>query len=135
MNVRPESNTSSTPVPRQPVEGRAQSQRARNLSHVHPADVTLSDALTALADPVRRTIVKELAGGPDWTRACGTFDLPVTKATRSHHFAVLRQAGVIEQRDMGSRRLNRLRRSEFDAAFPGLLDLVLDERRASPGES
>ncbi|MEU7108774.1 transcriptional regulator [Streptomyces sp. NPDC046215] len=101
--------------------------RARNLSHVHPADVTLSDALTALADPVRRAIVKELAGGPDWARACGTFELPVTKATRSHHFAVLRQAGVIEQRDAGSRRLNRLRRPEFDAAFPGLLDLVLSE--------
>ncbi|MEU5191200.1 helix-turn-helix domain-containing protein [Streptomyces klenkii] len=102
------------------------------MSHVHPADVTLSDALTALADPVRRTIVRELAGGPDWTRACGTFDLPVTKATRSHHFAVLRQSGVVEQRDAGSRRLNRLRRPEFDAAFPGLLDLVLSEEPA-PG--
>ncbi|WP_235487202.1 ArsR/SmtB family transcription factor [Streptomyces roseoverticillatus] len=97
--------------------------------------MTLSDALTALADPVRRAIVKELAGGPDWSRACGTFDLPVTKATRSHHFAVLRQAGVVEQRDVGSRRLNRLRRPEFDAAFPGLLDLVLGEHRAGAGES
>ncbi|PSJ27118.1 transcriptional regulator [Streptosporangium nondiastaticum] len=135
MNVRPESNTSSTPPPRPADEGRTQSQRARNLSHVHPADVTLNDALTALADPVRRTIVRELAGGSDWTRACGTFDLPVTKATRSHHFAVLRQAGVIEQRDVGSRRLNRLRRPEFDAAFPGLLDLVLSERRESSHHS
>ncbi|MBF6043803.1 helix-turn-helix domain-containing protein [Streptomyces sp. NRRL B-1677] len=144
MNVRPESNTSSSPASRPPgeeygagegsasAEGRAQSRRARSLSHVHPADVTLSDALTALADPVRRTIVRELAGGPDWTRACGTFDLPVTKATRSHHFAVLRQSGVVEQRDAGSRRLNRLRRPEFDAAFPGLLDLVLSEEPA-PG--
>ncbi|MGW1074197.1 ArsR/SmtB family transcription factor [Streptomyces sp. NPDC002537] len=93
----------------------------------------LGDALTALADPVRRTIVKELAGGPDWTRACGTFDLPVTKATRSHHFAVLRQAGVIEQRDVGPRRVNRLRRPEFDAAFPGLLALVLGEAPADGG--
>ncbi len=133
MNVRPESNTSSSPASHKPDtetpsdDGRAPSQRARNLSHVHPADVPLGDALTALADPVRRTIVQELAGGPDWSRACGTFDLPVTKGTRSHHFAVLRQTGVIEQRDAGSRRLNRLRRAEFDAAFPGLLDLVLRE--------
>ena len=68
---------------------------------------------------------RELAAVPEWTKACGTFDLPVAKATRSHHFAVLRAAGLIEQRDEGSRRLNRLRRPEFDAAFPGLLDLVL----------
>ena len=103
------------------------SRRARGLTHEHPRDVSLQDALAALADPVRRTIVRELAGLPDWTKACGTFDLPVTKATRSHHFAVLRSAGVIEQRDEGSRRLNRLRRPEFDDAFPGLLDLVLAE--------
>ncbi|MEV6669857.1 transcriptional regulator [Streptomyces sp. NPDC051162] len=89
--------------------------------------MTLGDALAALADPVRRTIVRELAGETDWSRACGTFELPVTKATRSHHFAVLRQAGVVEQRDVGSRRLNRLRKPEFDVVFPGLLDLVLRE--------
>jgi DNA-binding transcriptional ArsR family regulator len=68
-----------------------------------------------------------LAASPEWSRACGTFDLPVGKATRSHHFAILRQAGLIEQRDVGARRLNRLRRPEFDARFPGLLDLVLEE--------
>ncbi|MET8333972.1 ArsR/SmtB family transcription factor [Streptosporangium canum] len=107
------------------VGGPAGSARARNLTHVHPADVPLQAALDAVADPVRRAILCELAGEPDWTRACGTFDLPVGKATRSHHFAVLRQAGLIEQRDTGPRRVNRLRRPEFDEAFPGLLDLVL----------
>ncbi|AXE86822.1 hypothetical protein C1703_17585 [Streptomyces sp. Go-475] len=59
---------------------------------MHPRDVSLQDALTAVADPVRRTIVRELAGLPDWTTA-----------------------------------LNRLRHSEFDEIFPGLLDLVLAE--------
>ncbi|WP_159060344.1 helix-turn-helix domain-containing protein [Streptomyces griseoruber] len=43
----------------------------------------------------------------------------------SHHFAVLPAAGLVEQRDEGPRRVNRLRRQEFDARFPGLLDLVL----------
>lgn len=103
------------------------SARARNLTHVHPADVSLQEALDALADPVRRTILRELAATPDWARSCGTFDLPVTKATRSHHFAVLRAAGLVEQRDEGSRRLNRLRKPEFDARFPGMLDIVLRE--------
>lgn len=127
MDVRPSSNTVSSTAGGTPVENEpeALSQRARNLTHVHPADVSLHDALNALADPVRRSIIRELAAEEDWTRACGTFDLPVSKATRSHHFSVLRQAGLVEQRDTGARRVNRLRREEFDAAFPGLLALVL----------
>ncbi|HKN55860.1 MAG TPA: helix-turn-helix domain-containing protein [Amycolatopsis sp.] len=114
MSVRQESNTA----------------RARGLTHANPAEVPLQDALAAVADPVRRAILRALAEVPDWAKACGTFDLPVTKATRSHHFAVLRAAGLIEQRDEGPRRLNRLRRTEFDAVFPGLLDLVLREQPA-----
>jgi DNA-binding transcriptional ArsR family regulator len=108
----------------QDVRG-ALSARARTLTHRHPDEVPLQDALDALADPVRRLILRELAAAPDWTRPCGTFDLPVKKATSSHHFAVLRAAGLLEQRDEGARRLNRLRRTEFEARFPGLLDLVL----------
>ncbi|GAA0491291.1 transcriptional regulator [Streptomyces olivaceiscleroticus] len=129
MNVRRTSNTKSSPLAReaQQAEGHAASQRTRNLTHTDPADVSLHNALNALADPVRRTIVRELAAEPDWSRACGTFDLPVSKATRSHHFTVLRQAGIIEQRDAGPRRLNRLRTAEFDAAFPGLLALVIEQ--------
>jgi len=118
MSVRHTSNTTSS---------RAATARARTLTHVHPAQVPLQAALDALEDPVRRMIVRELASQPDWTRACGTFDLPVSKATRSHHFAVLRQAGLLEQRDEGPRRLNRLRQPEFDRAFPGLLNLILRE--------
>ncbi|CAM5337481.1 Transcriptional regulator OS=Streptomyces antimycoticus OX=68175 GN=SSPO_054850 PE=4 SV=1 [Streptomyces antimycoticus] len=42
---------------------------------------------------------------------------------------MLRAAGLIEQRDMGPKRVNRLRRPEFDQRFPGLLDLVLRDRQ------
>jgi DNA-binding transcriptional ArsR family regulator len=93
--------------------------------HTHPDDVPVLTALAALADPVRIGLVRELAGSPEWTRSCGSFDVPVGKAALSHHFAVLRGAGLVEQRDEGPRRVNRLRRAEFDARFPGLLDLVL----------
>ncbi|MFI9272902.1 ArsR/SmtB family transcription factor [Kitasatospora sp. NPDC052896] len=93
--------------------------------HTHPDEVPVQAALAALADPVRLRIVRELDGSPDWDRACGTFDVPVGKAALSHHFAVLRAAGLIEQRDRGAKRVNRLRRAEFDARFPGLLDLAL----------
>ncbi|WP_353943258.1 helix-turn-helix domain-containing protein [Streptomyces sp. HUAS MG91] len=98
-------------------------------AHIHPRDVTLEAALLALADPVRRTLVRELAASGPWERTCGTFDVPVTKATLSRHFAVLREAGLLEQKDAGARRLNRLRREEFDARFPGLLALVLRDER------
>jgi DNA-binding transcriptional ArsR family regulator len=118
MSVRRESNT----------EPARQSARARNLTHASPAEVSVQDALDALADPIRRSMVRILANSPDWERACGTFDVPVAKATLSHHFAVLRATGLIEQRDEGSRRLNRLRKNEFDASFPGLLDIVLAEQ-------
>jgi len=93
----------------------------------HPDEVPLQAALDALADPVRRSLVRDLAASPPWSRACGSFELPVNKATASHHFAVLRAAGLLEQRDEGTRRWNRLRREEFDRRFPGLLDLVLGE--------
>lgn len=92
-------------------------------------DDELQAALDVLADPVRRSILRQLAGQPDWAFACGTFDLPVSKATSTHHFAVLRKAGLLEQRDEGTRRLNRLNRDDYDRRFPGLLDLVL---RAGP---
>jgi DNA-binding transcriptional ArsR family regulator len=95
--------------------------------HHHPRDVSLETALDALADPIRRSIVRQLASSPDWTRACGSFDLPVTNGTLSHHFATLRGAGLLEQRADATRRLNRLRRAEFDERFPGLLALVISE--------
>ncbi|MDX6565941.1 MAG: hypothetical protein QOE10_1603, partial [Gaiellales bacterium] len=48
-----------------------------------------------------------------------------TKSTATHHFRVLREAGVIEQRLDGNRKLNTLRREALEARFPGLLDVVL----------
>ncbi|MFB7247724.1 ArsR/SmtB family transcription factor [Streptomyces populi] len=98
--------------------------------HVHPDEVPVLTALAALADPVRIRLVRELAGSPEWSRSCGSFDVPVGKAALSHHFAVLRGAGLVEQRDEGPKRVNRLRRAEFDARFPGLLALVLREEPA-----
>ncbi|MCX5449458.1 MULTISPECIES: ArsR/SmtB family transcription factor [Streptomyces] len=93
--------------------------------HTHPDDVPVLTALSALADPVRMHLIRTLAEHPDWTLSCSNFDVSVGRAAKSHHFSVLRDAGLVEQRDQGTKRLNRLRREEFDAHFPGLLDLVL----------
>ena len=85
----------------------------------------LEDVLAALADPLRLSIVRELAAY-DGPRPCGTIDLPVGKSTASHHFRVLREAGVTVVRDEGRTRLTTLNREGLDAAFPGLLDSVLN---------
>lgn len=97
--------------------------------HTHPDDVSLTTALAALADPMRLQLIRELAEGADWERTCGGFSVPIGKAALSHHFAVLRAAGLLEQRDFGAKRANRLRREEFERRFPGLLDLALREDR------
>ena len=71
--------------------------------------------------PPRRAVL----AATDEQPSCGAFDLPVTKSTCTHHFKVLREAGVISQRHRGTARLNSLRRGDLDARFPGLLDSVL----------
>ena len=85
--------------------------------------ITLSGVMAALSDPVRVEIVRGLAAQGE--TACGLFELGVSKATRSHHFRVLREAGLTHTRAQGTHRLVSLRREELDARFPGLLDAVL----------
>lgn len=100
---------------------------------VHPAreELQFTDVLAALSDPVRLAIVARLAdAGPDGELACTTFALPVSKSTQSGHFKLLREAGVIRQRDEGTRRLNLLRSADLNTRFPGLLDLAIPQGRA-----
>jgi DNA-binding transcriptional ArsR family regulator len=91
----------------------------------HPAldDLDLATVLHALSDPVRLEIVAGLAGGDE--RPCGSFDVAVTKSTCTHHFRVLREAGLIRQRQQGTMRLNTLRRDDLEVRFPGLLGTIL----------
>jgi DNA-binding transcriptional ArsR family regulator len=91
----------------------------------HPAldQIEIAAVLHALSDPIRLKIVAGLA--VEGNRKCKSFDLPVTKSTCTHHFRVLREAGVIWQQLEGTTRLNTLRRDELDERFPGLLDSVL----------
>jgi DNA-binding transcriptional ArsR family regulator len=83
----------------------------------------LATVMAALSDPVRVAIVRALAAKGEF--ACGTLELGVSPATRSHHFRVLREAGVTNTRVAGTHRYVSLRREELDERFPGLLDAVL----------
>ncbi len=103
----------------------------------HPslAEMELGAIFAALADPLRRQVVMALAARPDEIRHCSAFDLPVTKATRTHHFRVLRESGLIRQVDLGNSRTNQLRLAELRGRFPGLVDLLLTEAAAEAGRS
>jgi len=92
----------------------------------HPAtgELDLPTVLHALSDPQRLDIVRVLADSPE-PRRCGSFDLAISKSTATHHFRVLRESGVIEQRKEGTARLSWLRNADLDERFPGLLDAIL----------
>jgi DNA-binding transcriptional ArsR family regulator len=92
----------------------------------HPAteEIALAAVLHALSDPQRLEIVRLLAERADPV-PCGSLELGVTKSTATHHFRVLREAGVIQQWLMGTTKLTILRRDDLDARLPGLLDAVL----------
>jgi DNA-binding transcriptional ArsR family regulator len=98
----------------------------------HPGldEIDLPSLLHALSDPVRLEIVRSLACCAEGELACKAISLPVSKATASHHFKVLRLAGVIVQHDEGTRRISSLRRDDLETRFPGLLDSVLRAAQA-----
>lgn len=105
----------------------------------HPScgEIELSAILHALSDPARLAIVRQLARGDECT--CGTFELGLSKATLSHHFRVLREAGLVRTRPDGRKRMLSLRQDELDKCFPGLLDAIIAAGRveesaaAAPG--
>jgi DNA-binding transcriptional ArsR family regulator len=94
------------------------------LHHPDADAIQLPAVLHALSDPQRLHIVRELAADSA-PRPCGTLQLDVTKSTMTHHFRVLREAGLIRQERVGTTKLTSLRRDDLESRFPGLLDAVL----------
>ncbi|MFD0412618.1 ArsR/SmtB family transcription factor [Streptomyces sp. NPDC127108] len=93
--------------------------------HPLPAEMDLRTVLHALADPLRFGVIAGFLREPDGTeRTCASFQLPVSKSTTSHHFKVMREAGLLRMVDHGNSRTAVLRRRELDERFPGLLGLV-----------
>ncbi len=88
------------------------------------SEVSLPLVMQALSDPCRLTIVRQLLRAKDRSLACNEVRLKISKATRSHHFDVLRAAGIILTKTEGNRCMTSLRRPELNRRFPGLLKLV-----------
>jgi DNA-binding transcriptional ArsR family regulator len=98
----------------------------RALDHPDRERIRLDQVLQALADPLRLSVLRRLAAaGPGAELSCSDFDLPVSKSTSTHHFRVLREAGLIAQTYRGTAKMNALRGADLEQLFPGLLDAVL----------
>jgi DNA-binding transcriptional ArsR family regulator len=68
-----------------------------------------ANTLTVLADPTRRTVFERLREGPRPVNALAA-GLPVSRPAVSQHLKVLREAGLVEERSEGVRRIYSLRR-------------------------
>jgi DNA-binding transcriptional ArsR family regulator len=103
-------------------------EAARKLNGPAREEMSLAPVLAAISDPVRLEIIYKLANGCELS--CGSLGQPVAKSTLTHHLRVLREAGVITHRRVGTSKMTCLRRKDLDARFPGLLDSVLAARMA-----
>lgn len=97
----------------------------RALKHPLPSDFVLERLLYALSDPVRMEIVRCLAAVPE--ASCGELDGGRPKSSMSHHFRVLRDAGLVQTRNVGTTHMNSLRAEELEVRFPGLLRCILTQ--------
>ena len=89
---------------------------------------TLQQVLAALADPVRLEMVLRMArtGEPV---ACGDLYDTINKSTASHHFKILREAGLTERVVLGGQTHQLLRAREVEEALPGVLSSVVAAAR------
>lgn len=99
----------------------------RPFIHPHEDEVHLTQIMHALSDSSRLFVVLELLRLQNQPFDCQTLLPEVPAATRSHHFKVLRQSGLIESETIGTRHVSVVREEMLNRKFPGLL-LMLKEQ-------
>jgi len=96
---------------------------------VHPAaeDITLAGVLGALSDPMRLKILQNLLATSDGSLSCSAAApcAEMAKSTLSHHFRILREAGLIRTTKHGVENLNSVRWEDVNRRFPGLLKAIM----------
>jgi DNA-binding transcriptional ArsR family regulator len=96
----------------------------RQIKHPQLAQIELTDVMHALSDPARIEIVRCLARSRR-ALTCTEIDLDRPKSSMSHHFKILRAAGLIATEIRGTEHFNSLRTAELDSKFPGLVKALL----------
>jgi DNA-binding transcriptional ArsR family regulator len=99
------------------------------LTHPAAADIQLPAVLAALAEPARLRILRSVAtlGESSCTEIWEHTGIGGSKSTMSHHYKILREAGVVQMRWIGARKYVTIRRTDLDARWPGLIDAVLTD--------
>jgi DNA-binding transcriptional ArsR family regulator len=98
----------------------------RELPQPATEDIQLASVMHALSDPIRLELVARLAENVDGENCTGVGDgIDLHKSTISHHYRVLREAGITLTTIKGRSRVVTLRREDLEKRFPGLLDSVL----------
>lgn len=94
---------------------------------VHPPVemLKLESILYALADPVRLEIVRRLVGGNCPLNCSSAAPANLPKSTQSHHFQILREAGLIQSERRGTEVVNTLRLDDIETRFPGVVGAIL----------
>ena len=106
---------------------------ARYLPQPEPGEIRLRELLHALGDDVRLRIVRVLADGRYHPCQVDEFGIDLHKSTLSHHFKVLREAGVTTTELLGRNHQVRLRIEDLESRFPGLVTSVIAALTREPG--
>jgi DNA-binding transcriptional ArsR family regulator len=89
--------------------------------------ISLSEVMHALSDPARIEVVVQIA--EEGEQPCNQCCIDMPKSSLSHHFKVLREAGILTTRIEGTRHINSIRTADLNARFPGLLAAILKAAR------
>ena len=83
-----------------------------------------NDAFKALADPSRRSILARLRVEGELTAGALAEQFDMTKPTMSHHFTVLKEAGLVKSRREGQQIFYSLNTTVIEDVVGLFLDLV-----------
>ncbi|MFI6168422.1 ArsR/SmtB family transcription factor [Nocardia sp. NPDC051052] len=90
-----------------------------------PPVASLAAVLGAIQDPIRLEMVRRLSNAGTAVRCNELYEV-INKSTATHHFKILREAGVIERVIVDGQIWQRLRAADVETALPGLLTSVVD---------
>ncbi|NIH80365.1 ArsR/SmtB family transcription factor [Amycolatopsis viridis] len=102
---------------------------SRTLPEPSIDSLDLTVILSALADPSRRALLTAMYRAPEPVDCAVLVEqtgLGLSNPTISHHYRILREAGLTRTVVEGRKRVVRVRREDLERRFPGLLEAILN---------
>ena len=108
---------------------------ALTTTEVEPCPVgPVHQVLAALQDPVRLEMVRRLRNADGAPVQCQALYDGINKSTATHHFRILREAGLTVRLSADGLTYQKLRDADVDAAIPGLLEAVVGSANRQVGQ-